>query len=38
MEKQAEVSRVICDFLAGDANPETLMPSRRSDNAGISSS
>jgi hypothetical protein len=33
MEKPGEVSRVICDFLAGDAIPQTFMPSRRSANA-----
>jgi pimeloyl-ACP methyl ester carboxylesterase len=33
MEKPADVCRVITDFLLGDANPQTLMPSRRSTNA-----
>ena len=38
MEKPAEVSRVSCDFLSGDALPQTLMPSRRSGTTGMSSS
>ena len=38
MEKPAEVSRIIGEFLAGDAVPQTLMSVRRSANATASES
>jgi pimeloyl-ACP methyl ester carboxylesterase len=38
MEKPSEVSRVILDFLTGEASPHTLLPARRSVTAAASES